>query len=335
MGTADKQGKKKTKRARLGRGLSSLVDPAPIKVDSPAFADANQNHNRQSNTQDIQTPALDDHQRVHEINVVDIHPNPHQPRRTFDDEALQTLADSIAQHGLMQPIVVRRKKGSDEYELIAGERRWRATRRAGLESIRAIVDDATDQRSAELALIENMQRSDLNPIERAGGLRTLIDQFGLTQQLLADRIGISRSALANSLRLLDLGEEVQAMIASSELSVGHAKVLLSVQDQSQRLSLAQEAVRNQWTVRVLEQQCGKPPTFSSGRKPEKLESNQEPTRLDSVLRDMERRLSEYFGTRVTLNTNSGGTKGRVQIEFYDLDQFDGLLTKMGIQGTSE
>jgi ParB family chromosome partitioning protein len=207
-----------------------------------------------------------------------------------------------------------------------------------MTTIRAIVDDADDERSAELALIENMQREDLNPIERALGLRQLMDRFGSTQQELSDRIGMSRPGLANLLRLLDLGDDLQALVATGVLSVGHAKVLLSCHDETQRSKLAHDAIEQGWTVRALEQAIASagsvvpasPETAGAGE--QGAHAVLHPDRVGSVLRDLERSLSEHLGTRVTLKTNKQGTKGRVQIEFFDLDQFDGLLAKLGVHG---
>lgn len=341
MGSTEKGITKKTKRARLGRGLSALVDAAPIKVDpsldvvqsggETISPPANPN-NLQTNNQYV---AKD---RVIEVALDRVSVNPNQPRRVFESQALESLAASIRAHGLMQPIVVRAGEGAGAYELIAGERRLRAAKLAGMTTIRAIVDEADDERSAELALIENMQREDLNPIERALGLRQLMDRFGSTQQELSDRMGMSRPGLANLLRLLDLGDDVRALVASGVLSVGHAKVLLSCHDENQRSTLAHEAIEQGWTVRALEHAIASagsvdavPPDIA--REGEQgANSIMHPDRVGSVLRDLERSLSEHLGTKVTLKTNKQGTQGRVQIEFYDLDQFDGLLAKLGVQG---
>jgi ParB family chromosome partitioning protein len=331
MGATDKKQSKKSKRARLGRGLSSLVDAAPISVESAGTQGG-------LKTERFTNNALADHGRqVIEIPLDIIEPNPHQPRRVFDQDALDTLAHSIREHGLMQPIVVRLRPGDDRYELIAGERRWRAAQLAGLETIRAIIDEASDERSAQLALIENMQRTDLNPIERAMGLRQLLDRFGATQQRLAERMGMSRSGLANLLRLLDLDPDTQQLVAEGSLSVGHAKVLLSCEDASARATLAQQVIEQGLTVRDLEDLIANRAETGDGGALEPRKQTQEaspvhPDRVGSVLRDLERSLSEHFGTKVTLKTNRLGTKGRVQIEFYDLDQFDGLLAKLGIAG---
>jgi len=328
MGATDKQqSKKKTKRARLGRGLSSLVDSAPVKVEhEPAAASDTEHTANPLPSKAVSEPGT----QVLELPVSSIVPNPHQPRRVFDNDALRVLADSIREHGLMQPIVVREASGGG-YELIAGERRWRATQAAGLETIRAVVEQADDERSAELALIENIQRSDLNPIERANGLRLLMERFGLTQQRVAERMGMSRSALANLVRLLDLSEEIQGWVAEGTLSTGHAKVLLSCENPDERADLARAAIAEGWTVRTLESKCAAgakhepEPSAGSTTTPDQVD------RVTSVLRDLERSMSEHFGTEVTLKTDRGGTKGRISIAFYDLDQFDGLLERLGMR----
>lgn len=341
MGSTDKGSTKKTKRARLGRGLSALVDAAPIKVD-PSIGIEQPSRETTEPTASPNTSqtfnSVDAKDRVVELELDRVSVNPNQPRRVFDSEALESLAASIRAHGLMQPIVVRAGAGAGVYELIAGERRWRAAKLAGMTTIRAIVDDADDERSAELALIENMQREDLNPIERALGLRQLMDRFGSTQQELSDRMGMSRPGLANLLRLLDLGDDLQALVASGVLSVGHAKVLLSCHDETQRSALAHDAIEQGWTVRALEHAIASAGSVDPAS-PETARVGEQgahpvmhPDRVGSVLRDLERSLSEHLGTRVTLKTNKQGTKGRVQIEFYDLDQFDGLLAKLGVHG---
>lgn len=331
MGADTEKTKKKTKRARLGRGLSALVDSGPV-----ASIDLDTD---QSYTDQIPkiTPIVGaitpdtGYERVLDIPLGEIAPNPHQPRRDFDEDSLQSLAQSIKTHGVMQPILVRKASSGGGFELIAGERRLRAAKLAGLSKIRCVLDEADDARSAELALIENIQRADLNPIERALGLRELMDRFGSTQQQLADRMGMSRSGLANSLRLLDLGDDIRSMISSGQLSTGHAKVLLSCEDEVRRNELAAQCAEENWSVRELETRCAiqdAKPTSSIGETP-RVEGPA-PDRVRSVLRDLEKQLSEQLGTRVTLKTNLKGTKGRIQIEFFDLDQFDGLLARMGV-----
>jgi len=320
---------KKSKRARLGRGLGALIEQS----GSPSVA-IELGQEQPSHAVHLQNSSPDDlGERVLEVKVRDIVPNPHQPRRVFDEQALQTLADSIKTHGLMQPIVVRPASSGSGYELVAGERRWRAAKLACLDTIRAVQSDANDKGSAELAIIENIQRADLNPIERALGFTQLVVRFGMTQQQLADRMGMSRSAVANLMRLLELDESLQELVSQGTLTVGHAKVLLSCIDLDLRKSLAQQCVDEGWTVRLLENKSGKPPKNVQQIvvEPNKI-GTQSQDRLSSVLRDMEQRMSEQLGTRVMLHTNENGSKGRISIEFYDLDQFDGLLVRMGVQG---
>ncbi|MAO22543.1 MAG: hypothetical protein CMJ25_17490 [Phycisphaerae bacterium] len=326
---------KKTKRARLGRGLGALIEQGQtpsVSIDLEQGSSVSETKQK-ANTEDLpssQVQEVDDRQLVLEIAVGDIVPNPHQPRRVFDEQALSALAESITAHGLMQPIVVRRS--GDVYELVAGERRWRAAKLAGLGTVRALLSEADDERSAELALIENIQRADLNPIERGMGFAQLIERFGMTQQQLAERMGMSRPAVANLMRLLELDASLQELVARGDLSVGHAKVLLSCQDESRRNKLAEECIVEGWTVRLLEQRVNEANIEDqvSEHVPNKTETP-ERGRLHTVLRDMERRMSEQLGTRVMLKTNAQGSKGRVVIEFYDLDQFDGLLARMGVQ----
>ncbi len=330
MASPSPKNTKKT-RARLGRGLSALVEQrerGAIEVGGPLDTERNTNN---SHGHDDPAPGVE--RVVHEIVVEAIAPNPNQPRRVFDPEALAELAESIKTHGLMQPVVVRRAGAGDGYELIAGERRWRAARMAGQARVRAVVLDVDESQSAQLALIENIQREGLNAIERARGFASLIARYSMTQEQVASRVGLSRPSVANLLRLLELDEDIQSMVASGSLSAGHAKALLSC-DPSRRADLAERAVREGWSVRELERGAARdghaPEPEGDGGAP--ISQTPTPTRVESVLRDLENRLSEKLGTRVTLKTNSRGTKGRVVIEFYDLDQFDGLLARFGVSG---
>ena len=249
------------------------------------------------------------------LRISDIEPNPGQPRRHFDPDALQALAASIRDNGLLQPVVVRRCDGG-VYQIIAGERRWRACRLAGLTEIPAIVLDADDLRAAQLALIENLQREDLNPIEEANGYQTLIDTFGLTQEEVARRVGRSRPAVANALRLLALSDDLRAMVEQGTLSAGHARALLSVPDEKLRRETAEYAIQHKLSVRELEQYVKRQ------RTPKK--SAETPT---SVVVDyageVGRRLSQSLGRRITLKP--GRKKGKLEIEYYDNDDLDTLI----------
>ncbi len=343
--------KKKKNRSRLGRGIGVMLDPGVPAIEVAAELSAVQKANIVRSVQPQQLQEIDQGsvERVIEIGVDLIVPNQHQPRRHFDEQALEELAGSIAEHGLMQPIVVRQADGVADgdggdgggvYELIAGERRWRATCRTGAETIRAIVMVADDFVSAQLALIENIQREDLNPIERARGFWALSDGFGMTQEQISTKVGVSRSAVANFLRLMELDDEIQMMIASGLLGAGHGKALLSCRDEQERLLLAKLADKEGWTVRILEQRA-----IESNKV---RETNIEPggantqtsqggamSRVESVLQDLERRLGEKLSTRVQLKTDKTGTKGSISIEFYDLDHFEGLMDRLGMNESGE
>jgi ParB family transcriptional regulator, chromosome partitioning protein len=273
-------------------------------------------------------------ERVVEIAVGVIGVNRDQPRREFDEEALAALAASISAHGVMQPIVVRRvsgvKEDGVELELIAGERRLRASKIAGLETVPAIVRDVDDVTSAQLALIENVQREDLNVVELAEGYRALADRYGMTQEKISKAVGVSRSSVANIVRLLELPEEVRTLISGGALSSGHGKVLLSLGSPEKQRKFAARAIKEGWNVRLLERAI----TDDSGN--ENLGGlpqgggKPEDERALSVLRDLEVRVGEQLGTRVKIKTDKSRQKGRVVIEFYDLDQFDGLLGRLGV-----
>ncbi len=335
MSTPPPHPPRKTKRARskLGRGLSALVDQAASAPVQVSGLQPVQNTNKPA-----AMAVSVEHEgsgQVVELDVLCIRPNPHQPRRTFSEEALEELAQSILEHGLMQPIVVR-PAGDGVYELIAGERRWRASCQGGQTHIRAIVLEADDLRSAQLALIENIQRQDLNPIERANGFAMLSNDFAMTQEQIAAKVGISRSSVANLLRLIELDEDIQSMIASGTLSTGHGKALLSCPDPDRRRVLAQQAVKEGWNVRLLEKAAQ---LNDGGASPSATmvvsERNTEVSRLESVLHDLEARLGEHLSTKVKLKTDRSGTKGSITIEFYDLDHFDGLMNRLGVREIDE
>lgn len=310
------------KPARLGRGLSALVGSTPPVRVGPD--QTKQEHNTQRARPDGAGPGL------LSLPVGEIRPNPHQPRRSFDEASLATLAASIARDGLMQPVVVRRALDGG-HELVAGERRLRASKLAGLERIPAILREADDRTSAELALIENLQRADLNPVERARAFRALIERHGLTQTELGDRVGMDRASVSNHLRLLDLGEDLLGMVEDGRLGFGHARALLAVGDPSERARLASLVVEEGWSVRATERAAG---ATDAAQQKEKTpapaqEADSSRTRARAVLDDMERRLSEHLGTRVTLRTDRSGQKGSVTLEFFSLDQFDGILDRLG------
>jgi len=279
-----------------------------------------------------------------EAPVESIRPNPHQPRRTFDDVALAELAASIQADGVMQPVVVRRVEGG--YELVAGERRLRASKRAGLTHIPAIVRTVDDQTSAELALIENLQRADLNPVERAGAFKALIDRHGLTQAQLGMRLGIDRAVIANHLRLLEMGDAILEMLSDGRLNYAQARALAGIEDEAARLALAERVIEEGWSARAIERHLSGTDEAGQDSPLSNITNDINPpasrgasvanitqTRARAVLDDMEKRLSEHLGTRVAIKTDRSGQKGTLTISFFSLDEFDGLLERLGFRGT--
>lgn len=243
-----------------------------------------------------------------------IEPNASQPRRVFEDEALEELAESIKLHGVLQPLAVRRLQNGS-YQIIAGERRWRAARAAGLTELPALVLEADDRRTLELSLIENLQRQDLNPLEEAEGLRALIEDFGLTQEQAAERVGRSRPALSNSLRLLGLPDVIKALVASKKLSAGHARALLPLGDARAMLQAAQKVEALSLSVRQTEQLV----KTLQKKEPEPLPRGHEP----DYLADLSRKLTRAMGRRVQVKQSRG--RGRLFIDYYDITDLDRLV----------
>lgn len=307
---------------KLGRGLSSLIS-APVRVDTPPHLTAPTVGAAAATPAATAESGFD----IRHLPVAQIVPNPRQPRQHFDEQSLKALADSITVSGLMQPIVVRqRRDGRGEFEIIAGERRWRAAQVAGLQKIPAMVRDVDDRLGAELSLIENLQREDLNPLERAEAFRRLIDEFGLTHQELAERVGLDRSSVTNHLRLLELDEFTRTAVRDGGLSLGHAKALLALTNNRLRSALAKEAVKRAWSVRELERRVKarqQTDITTEHAPPVGLKS---PAAANTV--DLERRLSEHLGTKVHLYRGRNKGSGRLVIEFYNLDQFEGLMRQM-------
>jgi ParB family transcriptional regulator, chromosome partitioning protein len=276
------------KRKALGRGFGALLPTAP--------------------------PPLPPTERM--VAIADIVPNRRQPRTGFDDERLGELAASIREHGVLQPLLVRPRAGGG-FELIAGERRLRASKLAGLDAVPVRVQDRDDRETLELALIENLQRDDLAPLDEAAGYQSLLDDFGLTQEELARRVGKSRPAVANTLRLLQLPEPVRDELRSGRLSAGHARALLALGTAAAQIALAREAVRLGLSVRQLEERVR-----SGGREPAKPRAVK-----DLHAADVERQLMRSLGTRVRI-VSKGGRKGRIVIEFYSPEELESLVARL-------
>ena len=244
-----------------------------------------------------------------------VEPNPLQPRKAFDAEALQALADSIAEHGIIQPLTVRPIENG-YYQIIAGERRWRAARLAGLNEVPVVVMEVDDKEAMELALIENLQRQDLNPIEEALGYQSLLNDYHMTQEQAAQRVGKSRPAVANALRLLSLAPEVQELLADGTLSAGHAKAILMLREAKQQLLAAQRIVNLQLSVRQAENLCR-----SMAKKPAEPPKTEE-VQVDYIA-ECEKSLSRHLGRGVKIV--NGKHKGRFELEFYGQDDLQQLL----------
>lgn len=277
------------KQTGLGRGLSALLED----------------------------PNLEFTQQKGGVSSVPLHkvePNPLQPRREFDPEALQALADSITAHGMIQPLTVRELPGG-YYQIIAGERRWRAARMAGLQEVPVLIVEADDRKVMELALVENLQREDLNPMEEAQGYRSLMEDYGLTQAETAERVGKSRPAVANALRLLSLSEDLAELVRNGTLSPGHARALLGVKSEKLRKQAAQRIIALQLSVRQAETLC------KNLEKP-KQETKEEPLAVDYVA-ECEKTLSRRLGRKVRIV--NGKKKGRFELEFYGQDDLNRLL----------
>jgi len=285
-------------KSRLGRGLSALLGD-----DAEEFGGG-----------DAARPAL-------EVPIESLTPNPYQPRRHFDEEALADLVDSMKAHGVLQPLLVRRKPGAPErYEIIAGERRWRAAQKARLHNVPVVVRDFTDRDALEVAIIENIQRQDLTPIEEARGYKRLMDEFNHTQEELGEAVGKSRSHVANLLRLLQLPNSVQLLLNTGKISMGHARALITAEDPE---ALAREIVNRNLTVRQAEAfAAGHGRTARGTAKP-----SRPATEKDADTLALERDMTEQLGMAVTVN-HGGGEGGEFRIRYKTLEQLDEICQRL-------
>ncbi len=310
--------------ARLADEQSASAAPdrnSAEKAAAPALAPASA----------AQTPpqaAAPDARSVLDVPVALVRPSPWQPRRMFDDETLRELADSIRAHGIIQPLLCRRREGF--YELVGGERRLRAATMAGLSSVPVVLVDAGDRESAELALVENLQREDLNAIEEAEGYKALADGFSLTQADVAERVGKARASVANAMRLLELPDEVKRMVGEGLLSTGHAKVLLSVSGEAERTELARQCLGEGLTVRALERRVARRQEEERRRS-----SGPRPDVPEDYLRALTDKIRSRLATPVrlfptTTYANGRHGRGRLEIDFFDNDDLTRLLELLGV-----
>src|SRR6187200_453327 len=290
-------------KAALGKGLSALIG-----TRGPALRiDAEPGEN------------------VRHLRLASIVPSPLQPRKDFARDSLNELVESIRQHGIIQPLIVRAVDG--RHELIAGERRWRAAQEAGLGEVPAIIRSASDLEVLELSLIENLQRADLNPIEEAQGYARLANEFGMRQEDIALKVGRSRAAVANALRLLDLHPQVQIWLAQNLVSVGHAKVLLALKAPEEQLLAAETVLRRNATVRATERLVARLLGIGRSRRKSRR-AGSEPGILPTAVEDLQNRLQEHLATHVTIH--HGDKRGRIEIEYYGNDDLQRIVTALGL-----
>lgn len=290
----------KAKKSRgLGRGLDALfAEQAPIMPDNPVETEEKSN----SHVGD----------KVFYIDINDIKPNAEQPRKTFDKEKISELSQSIIEHGIIQPLVVR--KSGKHYEIVAGERRWRAAREAELSVVPCIVRQFSDEENMLVAIIENMQREDLNPIEEAMGLEQMISAYGMTQEEVSKSVSKSRPYITNTLRLLKLPDEIKALVSEGKISTGHARALITVRNKTKQEELCKKIIKDGISVRDVER-------LASEEKKTRKKPLKRVKSPDTV--NVERELKEIYGTKVTIN--SRGNKGTVELEFYSKDELNRLI----------
>ncbi len=274
------------KKTGLGKGLDALFGNSPILEE------------------------VNENDQIQNLKITEVEPNKDQPRRHFDEEALEELAESIKRYGLIQPIVVTKKDGY--YEIVAGERRWRACKKAGLTEIAAIVRDNDERKNKEIALIENIQRENLNPIEKALGIKLLMEEYNLTQMQVSEIIGKSRSAIANTVRLLNLDERVIELVKQGKITEGHCRALLAIDDKEKQYKMALKMVEEGSTVRDIEDKVYN-----------KKKTKKKNPQYEAIYRDIENTFQGFFGTKVKLD--AGKKKGKIVIEYSSNEDLERIL----------
>ena len=292
----------KMPKTGLGKGLGALIGTRPAAVRED----------------------VDPDEKIKQVQLSTIVPSPLQPRKNFAPDALQELIDSIRQHGIIQPLIVRQVNG--RHELIAGERRWRAAQEIGLGEVPVIIRTATDLEVLELSLIENLQRTDLNPIEEAQGYARLADEFKMKQEEISQKVGRSRAAVANAMRLLDLHPQIQTWVAQDLVSVGHAKVLLGVKASEEQLKLAETILRRNYSVRQTERLISR----HVGGWKRRRRTAQVPV-TSAAIADLQDKLRQHLGTNVAIH--HGPKRGRIEIEYYGDDDLERVLNIIGLNSS--
>ena len=294
------------KNTGLGKGLDALFGNKEIIAEVTS--------KEEKTTTKAKENKKNKEEKIEIIKIIDIEPNRDQPRKRFDMEAIEELAESIKIYGVIQPIIVNKKDGY--YEIVAGERRWRASKKAGLTEMPCIVRNDDERKSKEIALIENIQRQDLNPIEKAKGFKQLIDDYGLKQQELADMIGMSRSAITNCLRILNLDPRVIDLAIEGKITEGHCRTLLGYQDPENQYKMALKIIETGQTVRDIERNL-------KNRKNTDKNTKQDKKKYEAIYRDIENRFQDFFGTKVKLN--AGVRSGKIVINYSNNEELERIL----------
>ena len=301
------------KKSGLGRGLDALfADAVPVNEEWTPEAAAPEKADS----------AGDNYDRIHYIDINDIRPNSAQPRIHFDEEKLAELASSIRTNGVITPLIVR--ESANGYELVAGERRWRASRQAGLKTVPCIIRDFDDRQNAIVAIIENMQREDLNPIEEALGLKSMTEKYGFTQEQVSASLGRSRTYITNSIRLLKLPEEIQQYVSSGQMSAAHGRTIINIPDPVKQKEIADKIIRNDLSVRATERLAEKvKDELRPERKKRKKKVSEEAKARAAEIAAVERELMTLSGTRVHIAGDE--KKGKIELEYYSLDELNRLI----------
>jgi len=323
---------KKPKRSALGRGLSALIssEAVPVKPESTVTEEPGKTLSmKEYRDKKSESPSGPE---VRYLPLSSLQPNPEQPRQHFDEDEIQELGDSIATLGVLQPILVRRSKSGEGYEIVAGERRWRASGKANLTEVPVIISELSDRECLEVGLVENIQRSNLGPMEEARAYKRLADDFSLSHQEIAERVGKKRASISNFLRLLNLPAEVIKHIEEKTISMGHAKAILTIKEPSAQLSLARKVIKENLSVRALEDVVARVVVLDVGQsRASNVEESGKPTTAkqekDSALSEVEERLRRSLGTKVSIKHRRNG-RGKLELEYFSEQELDRIVDQI-------